>query len=116
MNKFLVIPFEFCQASYYSLIMCKTKSECTEYRITVMNGELEKLLCGNNVITEMNGSLHLEISENEQQERLKMEIAQSLVKILKISLKKSFKDKSKEMASIQQECESPGNGTGSGAE
>jgi hypothetical protein len=73
--------------------MCKAKSEFTEYRITVMNGELEKLLFGNNVIREINGSLHLEISDNEPQGRLKMEIAKSLVKVLKIPLKESFPSK-----------------------
>jgi hypothetical protein len=69
--------------------MCKAKSECTEYRITVMNGDLEKLLFGNNVIKEINGSLYLDDSENEMQERLKTEIAKSLEKILKIPLTSS---------------------------
>ena len=86
MNKFLVIPFDFCHATYYSLIMCKSKTDCTEYRITVMNGDLEKLLFGSNVIKEINGSLHLDIPNNEPQGRLKMEIAKSLEKILNIPL------------------------------
>ncbi len=89
MNRFLIIPFQFFEASYYSLIMCKAKNECTEYRITIMNGDLEKLLFGNNVIKEINGSLHLDISKDELQERLKMEIAKSLGKALEIPLAKS---------------------------
>jgi hypothetical protein len=54
-----------------------------------MNGDLEKLLFGNNVIKEINGSLDLDDSENEMQERLKTEIAKSLEKILKIPLTSS---------------------------
>lgn len=90
MNKFLVIPFEFRHATYYSLILCKANSECTEYRITVMNGDLEKLLLGNNVIKEIDGSLHLDIPNDEPQGSLKTEIAKSLVRVLKIPLKESF--------------------------
>ena len=86
MNRFLIIPFEFCKKTYYSLVMCKSKAEGTEYRITVMNGELEQLLFGNNVILEKNGTLHLEVSQNELQESLKMQIAESLVKVLKIPI------------------------------
>lgn len=93
MNKFLVIPFDFCHATYYSLIMCKSKTDCTEYRITVMNGDLEKLLFGSNVIKEINGSLHLDIPNNEPQGRLKMEIAKSLEKILNIPLQCSLPGK-----------------------
>lgn len=51
-----------------------------------MNGDLEKLLLGNNIIKEVNGCLHLEISENNMQERLKMEIAKALSKILGVPL------------------------------
>jgi hypothetical protein len=92
MNKFLVIPFEFRQASYYSLIMCKPKDDGTEYRITVMNGDLEKLLLGNNIIREINGYLHVETSKNDPQQHLKMEIAKSLVDVLKIPIKESFEN------------------------
>ncbi|TDH24664.1 hypothetical protein EXU57_15115 [Segetibacter sp. 3557_3] len=89
MNRFLLISFQFFNATYHSLIMCKAQSGCTEYRITVMNGDLEKLLFGNNVLKEINGSLHVESTGNDLQGRLKLEIARSLVKMLHIPLTES---------------------------
>lgn len=86
MNKFLVIGFEFCETFYYSLILCKPQSDCKEYRITVMNGDLEKLLCSNNIIREINGSLQMEISQNKQQQLVKIAIANALSKFIGIPL------------------------------
>jgi hypothetical protein len=55
-----------------------------------MNGDLEKMLFGSNIIKEINGSLHLDVCKNEAQAHLKMEIAKSLVETLKIPLEKSL--------------------------
>ena len=53
-----------------------------------MNGDLEKLLYGNHFITEIKGCLQIEISENNEQERLKSNIAEALSKLLGIPLRK----------------------------
>ncbi len=82
MNRFLVIGFEFCKSFYYSLILCKTKSDGTEYRITVMHGDMEKQLCNNNTIKEINGCLQIELSDNKLQNEIKTEIAKALGKII----------------------------------
>ena len=88
MNRFLVIGFEFGSLFYYSLILCKTRKEGAEYRITVMNGELEKQICHNNVIGEKNGSLQLELSGNKLQDQIKTEIAKALGKLIGKPVKK----------------------------
>ncbi len=82
MNRFLVIGFDFCKSFYYSLILCKAKSDGTEYRITVMNGDIEKQLCNNNIIKEINGCLQIELSGNKLQDHIKTEIAKALGKII----------------------------------
>ena len=82
MNKFLVIRFEYSKLFYNSLILCKSKSDGTEYRITVMNGDIEKQLCHNNTIKEINGCLQIELSGNSLQDQIKMEVARALGQII----------------------------------
>ena len=82
MNRFLVIRFEFYKSFYYALLLCKSKTEGTEYRITIMNGDLEKQLCNNNRIREINGCLQVERSGNKLQDQLKAEIASVLGALL----------------------------------
>ena len=82
MNRFLIISFEFCKLSYSSLILCKANSDGAEYRITVMNGELEKQMCSNNIIREINGCLQVELSGNKIQRQIKTAIAKALGKII----------------------------------
>ena len=90
MNRFLLIPFEFNQQNFYSLVMCKDKGEMgINYRVTIMNGDLEKILLGNNVIKEVNGFLQVEATQqNGLQDCLKLEITKSLAKILKLPINK----------------------------
>jgi hypothetical protein len=82
MNKFLVIQFEFCKSVYNSLILCKAKSDGIEYRITVMNGDIEKHLCNNNTIKEIKGCLQVEFCNNILQNQLKAKIAEALGKLI----------------------------------
>jgi hypothetical protein len=91
MRKFLTLGFRFCENLYHSIIMIKKKSDRTIYKITIMNGELEKLLHGNQIITEMNGYLQLEIGENNKQEELRIIIGEVLSKALQLPLIKTFK-------------------------
>lgn len=82
MNRFLVIGFELYKSFYYSLILCKAESDGTKYRITVMNGEIEKQLCNNNTIMEIDGCLQVELSSNQLQNKIITEIAKALGNII----------------------------------
>ncbi len=82
MNRFLVINFEFCKSIYYSLILCKAKSDGTEYRLTVMDGDIERELCNNNTVKEINGCLQIELSDNKLQNQIKTAIVKALGKII----------------------------------
>lgn len=90
MIKFLIVGFEFCEKVYHSLVWCREKKDCNEYKITVMNGDLEKLLYGNHIIKEENGCLHLGKCENKEQEILKARIAKALGKALGIPFQEHF--------------------------
>lgn len=84
MPKMLSLGFEFGETHYSFLAQVKEKDNRTEYHITVMNGELEKVLYGNHVIFEINGQLQVEgPSENNKQLALKNQIAESLNQYLK---------------------------------
>ena len=82
MNRFLIIGFEFCQSFHYALVLCKTKIDGAEYRVTVMNGDLEKQLCSNNTIKEVNGCLQVEHPGTNFQSQIKTEVAKALGMVL----------------------------------
>jgi hypothetical protein len=82
MNRFLVIGFELYKSFYYSLILCKAKTDGIEYRITIMNGDIEKQMSNNNTIKEINGFLQVEPSGNRLQDQIKSEIAKALGKLM----------------------------------
>lgn len=82
MSRFLVIGFEFCEAFHYSLVLCKPKSEGTEYRVTVMNGDIEKQLDSDRTIREVNGSLQVEPSGNQVHNQVIRKIAHSLGRMI----------------------------------
>jgi len=88
MDKVLTVGFEFYGKVYRSLVTIKKRIGYKAYQITVMNGDLEKLLFGNHVIQEINGCLQIEISENNRQAMLKISIAEALSELLNIPLKK----------------------------
>ncbi len=91
MKNFLTVGFEYCEKLYIALIRQKIQSECNEYHITIMNGELEKMLFGNHIIREINGCLQIEMTENAQQESLKNVIATELGKLLRLPLNHKWK-------------------------
>jgi hypothetical protein len=47
-----------------------------------MHGDLEKQLCNNNTIREVNGCLQVELSSNKLQSQIKTEIAKVLGKVI----------------------------------
>jgi hypothetical protein len=50
MIKIISIPFCYKNKEYYSLIRFFYKKEHTDLAVTIMNGELEKILSGHNII------------------------------------------------------------------
>jgi len=91
MKSFLTVGFEYCEKLYIALVREKKNNLHNEYHITIMNGELEKILYGNHIIKEINGCLQLETSENVQQESLKQIIATELGKLLRLPLNYKWK-------------------------
>lgn len=79
MSSILSLGFEF-KGNYYSfLARLKEKETVTEYHITVMNGELEKLLYGNHILSGTNGRIDIERpAEINDQAQLKIQIARAL--------------------------------------
>ena len=98
MSKIITINFAFLDDIYYFLARYKINSELKEYYITVMDGDLEKLLYGNHVIREQSGYLQIEIHENSEQEKLKIIIAEALSDFLKVPLTKIENLAAKEIA------------------
>ncbi len=91
MNHILTVGFEFDDIFYYSLVRVKESDSETEYKITVMNGTLERLLLGNNVIRKKNSHLNIEMLEYSKQEQLKLAIAEALGTLLNKTLERDSK-------------------------
>ena len=89
MNRFLVLGFEYNNTIDYCLVRYKAKEDVNEYIITVMNGELEKLLFGNHVIVEKEGQLQIDFTGNDEQDNLKGQIVKALSELLGIPLQKN---------------------------
>jgi len=76
--KMLVIKFEYRGAGYEALVRIKPKETKTEYYITIMNGELEKMLFGHHVIIDENGCLQTGVVPDAETAYLKSKIAGAL--------------------------------------
>ena len=74
----LSIKFEFRGHEYYALVRVKEKETNTEYHITVMNGELERLLYGNHVLIPEAGLFKSELSTDTAVGSLRRTIAEAL--------------------------------------
>jgi hypothetical protein len=55
--EFLSVEFEFEGTHYNSLVRKKKLNNSFEYHVTIMDGELEKMLYGNHIIRQVNGTL-----------------------------------------------------------
>ena len=86
MSKMLTVGFDFENSSYYSVILVKENLDEKEYKITVMNGVLQQLLTGNNIITEKNGALNLKLPEGEKIKDLKLKIGEALGLLLQLPI------------------------------
>lgn len=67
MIKIISIPLEFRGKEYYTLIRVSRKPECTQLKVTIMNGDLERTLYGNNVFEYRNGYLIADISAQDDE-------------------------------------------------
>ncbi len=57
------IPFTFHDKLYYALVRFNNKKESIELRVTIMNGDLEKILYGHNIFEYRNGYLVVDCPE-----------------------------------------------------
>ena len=79
MLKLLSIGFTYQGVQNYTIIRVKEKDDHIEYHVTVMNGELEKILYGDHIIVEKAGKLEVQDEkEDSQQAKLKFEITNAL--------------------------------------
>jgi hypothetical protein len=83
MGTIMSLGFEFKGKEYHSLIRVKEREQKTEYHITVMNGDLERLLYGNHIVSEENGDLNADnLPDTNDQWKLKKQIVEALSKHL----------------------------------
>jgi uncharacterized protein YqgQ len=83
----MVFQFQYGAVIDYCLARCSMFQGRKEYAITIMNGELEKLLFGQHIIFEKEGCLQAEITGNEVQNRLKESVATALAGLLGMPLR-----------------------------
>ena len=79
-TKMLSIKFDFRAREYCALVRMKEREAKIEYHITIMNGELERLLYGNHVLVPESGLFKSELSPDTDVGRLKCIIAEALNK------------------------------------
>ena len=90
MYRLIKVGFEYKQTGYEALVRIKDKIEGTDYEVTVMNGDLEKVLYGNHVIKQRNESLLNDCTSCTEQSLLKEAIARALSNFLHIPLEKNI--------------------------
>jgi hypothetical protein len=75
MPKIISVPFDFRGRQYYCLVRFKNKNDHTELYVTIMNGDLERLLHGNNKFQYQNGYLVVDIpTDGSIQAELKLQL------------------------------------------
>lgn len=83
MASIISIEFSFRGNQHYVLISSRQSNEKLVYRITVMNGELERLISDCNIIEEVNGQLQYDdCNGNREKAALKNEIIDALAAYL----------------------------------
>jgi hypothetical protein len=79
MSMIISLGFDFKEEFHYVLITVRELKERMQYRLTVMNGELEKLLFDCNIVNEVNGELELDdCNGNREKWLLKKQIIEAL--------------------------------------
>ena len=90
MSRMLTLGFEFEDSFYYSVILVKDNAVSIEYKITVMDGKLQALLTGDNVIKEKDGQLNYELPKGQKLKDLKLKIAEALGVLLHMPIQPAF--------------------------
>lgn len=81
--KKIALEFEFKQHRYEAVVRIKPGKTGREYHVTILDWQLERLLYGNEVISETNGAIEANVCpENAEQSELKITIATRLAKHL----------------------------------
>ena len=79
MASIVSIAFKFKESFHYVLVSVKELNDKIQYRLTIMNGDLEKLLYDCNTINEVNGQLELDdCGGNLEKWKLKKQIVLAL--------------------------------------
>ena len=83
MSSLLSLGFDYKGHHHSFLARVKEEGNKTDYYITVMNGELEKLLFGNHIITSIKGEIMATATDtNGEQHFLKTQIEKALARYL----------------------------------
>lgn len=80
--KMFTLTFVYNGTAYSALVHEKYLTDGKQYRITVMNGDLEQLLFGNNILIEKDGKLCPVNDAKEENKNLIKQIINSLNKSL----------------------------------
>jgi hypothetical protein len=67
MNTILSIPVQHNGSEYYALVRCIPANNCVQVRVTIMNGDVEKLLCGNNTFQYRNGFIVSDVNKGTKE-------------------------------------------------
>jgi hypothetical protein len=79
------LSFEFKDRSYQAVILMQENSGGREFAISGLDKELARLLSGNNMIREIDGTLEADVlAEKKEQTELKLIIASRLAEYLKL--------------------------------
>ena len=62
MGTILSLQFQFRGVEYYALVRIKQRDSCIEHHVTIMNGDLERMLYGNHIFIERDGNLETDPS------------------------------------------------------
>jgi hypothetical protein len=79
MDKMISLEFTYRSKTYYALIRTKMNEKKISYVVTVMNGELERLLYGHHKIVDENGVL---LSDRDISDGRVMELKECITRAL----------------------------------
>ena len=91
MERILTIRFQLNGSNYYAVVRIAKKQDRTEYHIVVTDLTLNTKLNGNHVMIEREGEIEINIcSQDTEQGRLRLEIANTLGRHLKTLLEQEI--------------------------
>ena len=82
----ITLPFDYNGNRYSALVCEKVKEDSKEYRFTIMNGDLEKLLYGSHILVERNGEIQPPQPLDEEKQPLVLQLIRALKEFLVCSV------------------------------